>query len=143
MKAFKFSLQKILDLREFQKKQAQIELGKAVTEETKIQNRIDAIAASRAETVHLADSMRDINSLYAANRYLLTLEIRKERELSELAAAKIVTDEKRGVMRTAMQKCKVLENLKDSRKKSWQEAEKLEEENAIDEIITEKFGNKV
>lgn len=143
MKAFKFSLQKILDLREFQKKQAQVELGKVVAEETRIQNRINEIAVSRANSVKLADSMKDIRSLYDTNMYLLFLEQQKEKKISELAEVKIVADEKRAVMRTAIQNCKVLENLKERRKEIWQKEFDLEEENAIDEIVTEKFGNKV
>lgn len=143
MNAFKFSLQKILDLREFQKKQAQVELGKVVAEETRIQNRINEIAVSRANSVKLADSMRDIRSLYDTNMYLLFLEQQKEKKISELAEVKIVADEKRAVMRTAIQNCKVLENLKERRKEIWQKEFDLEEENAIDEIVTEKFGNKV
>lgn len=143
MKAFSFSLQKILDLREFQKKQAQVELGKAVSEETRIQKNLDNIAKSRVEATKMADSMTNLFDLYNANIYFKFLDQQKEKSLAELAEAKMVTDAKRDVMRSAMQKCKALENLKERRKSSWLKEANLEEENAIDEIVTGKFGNKV
>jgi len=143
MRAFSFSLQKILDLREFQKKQAQVELGKAVAEETRIQNGIDMIAKSRVESIKMADKMTNIFDLYNTNVYLKLLDKKKEQYIEELAKAKIIADEKRDIMRTAMQKCKALENLRDRRKAAWQKEANLEEENAIDEIVTGKFGNKV
>lgn len=139
MKKFSFTLQKVLDLREFQKKQAQTELGKAVAVETKIQNTLDLIAEQRVKSIKAADQMRDIKSLYNVNQYFQLLNQRKEIMLEELTKAKVVTEEKREVMREAMKKVKVLETLKDHRKESWKKQVQLEEDNEIDELVTSRY----
>ena len=108
MKKFNFSLQKILDYREFEKQQAQTELGKAVAVETKIQNTLDMIAESRAKSVLEADKMRDLNSLFGVNQYFQLLNQRRDEMTEELLKAKVVTNEKRAVMIEAMKKVKDL-----------------------------------
>ncbi len=139
MKRFHFSLQKVLDFREFEKKQAQVELGKAVAEETKIQDTLDLIAHKRVETVAKADQMNDLGSLYNVNLYFQFLDQQKEKALEDLSKAKIVTDQKRQVMREAMKKTKVLENLKEHRIQEWKKENIKMEENQIDDIVTSRY----
>ncbi|MBQ0051442.1 MAG: flagellar export protein FliJ [Treponema sp.] len=140
MKRFEFPLEKIQSLREFKKKQAEIELGKAVQEETKIQDTLNMIAQSRVQTMQAADQMKDINSLYNAQLYFQLLDARKEEMIEELTRAQLVTEEKRGEMEKAMRDCKVLENYKAVKKAEWKKQMLLEEENAIDEIVTSKYN---
>lgn len=139
MKQFNFSLQKVLDYREFEKKQAQTELGKAVAVETKIQNTLDMIAESRAKSVQETDRMKDLNSLYNAGLYFKLLNQRRDELLEELAKAKVVTNEKRRVMIEAMKKVKVLETLKDHRKEAWKHEQLKIEDDQIDDIVTSRY----
>jgi len=141
MKKFNFTLQKVLDLREFEKKQAQAELGKAVAVETNIQNTLNMIAEQRVKSIQEADKMKDIKSLYNVNNYFLLLNQRKEQMLEELSKAKLITEEKRDVMREAMKKVKVLETLKEHRKDAWKKEMLKEEDNQIDELVTSRFAN--
>ena len=140
MKRFDFSLQKVLDLREFEKKQAEAELGRAVGEETRIENSLKNVAESREATVRAADNMRNLSDLYNANRYFALLDQQKEQLLEELTQAKLVTEEKREAMREAMKKQKVLEKLKEKRLASWKKEALKEEEIVVDDITTGKFG---
>ena len=140
MKKFNFSLQKVLDFREFEKKQAEAELGKAVAEETKIQNTLDMIAKQPASSVLAADSMKDINDMLYVQNYFRLLDYQKEQALTALAQAQVITEEKRDVMRNAMKNCKVLENLRDSRKDAWKKENIKAEENTIDDIVTSKYS---
>lgn len=140
MKRFNFSLQKVLDFREFEKKQAQIELGKAVAEETKIQNTLDMIAQAHASTVRTADETKDVGGLMAAQNYFRLLNQQKEEALMNLAQAQLITEEKREAMREAMKNCKVLENLRDKRKSAWKKENLKAEENEIDDIVTAKWN---
>ena len=140
MKRFNFSLQKVLDFREFEKKQAEAELGKAVAEETKIQNTLDMIAKQHASSVVAADSMKDINDMLYVQNYFRLLDYQKEQALTALAQAQVITEEKRDVMRNAMKNCKVLENLRDSRKDAWKKENIKAEENTIDDIVTSKYS---
>ncbi|MBQ4378891.1 MAG: flagellar export protein FliJ [Treponema sp.] len=140
MKRFNFSLQKVLDFREFEKKQAEAELGKAVAEETKIQNTLEMIAQEHASNVRTADSLKDVSGMMAAQNYFRLLNQQKEQALMNLAQAQVITEEKREVMREAMKNVKVLENLRDKRKADWKKENLKAEENEIDDIVTGKFG---
>ena len=140
MKRFNFSLQKVLDYREFEKKQAQAELGKAVSVETNIQNTLNMIAESRAKSVQETHNMRDLNSLYNAGLYFQLLNQRRDEMLEELAKAKIVTNEKRKVMIEAMKKVKVLETLKEHRIEAWKHEQLRIEDDQIDDIVTSRYS---
>lgn len=140
MKRFNFSLEKVQNLKEFKKKQAEMELGKAVQEETKIQNTLDMIARKKVDTIRAADEMKDIGSLYSVQHYFSLLEERKEIAVEELTRAKVVTDEKRAAMERAMREVKAIENFKEMKKAEWKKEQQKEEENAIDEIVTSKYN---
>lgn len=142
MKRFNFSLQKVLDFREFERKEAEAELGKAVAEETKIQNTLDSIAQEHAASVRLADSTTDVSGMLSVQNYFRLLENQKEQAVMDLTQAKVLTEEKRDKMREAMKNCKVLENLRDARKKAWKKENQKAEENDIDDIVTSKYGDK-
>lgn len=133
-------MQKVLDFREFEKKQAQIELGKAVAEETKIQNTLDMIAEAHASNVRTADSMKDLSGMLAAQNYFRLLNQQKEEAMMSLSQAKVLTEEKRDAMREAMKNCKALENLRDKRKDAWKKENYKAEENEIDDIVTSKWN---
>ncbi|WP_294427953.1 flagellar export protein FliJ [uncultured Treponema sp.] len=140
MKRFNFSLQKVLDFREFEKKQAEAELGKAVAEEAKIQNTLEMIAKVHADSVKTADSTSDISGMLALQNYFKLLDKQKEDALMSLAQAQVITEEKREIMREKMKNCKVLENLRDKRMAAWKKENLKEEENTIDDIVTSKYG---
>lgn len=128
-------MQKILNLREFEEKQAQIELGKAVGEETRIKDTLELVAKQRVAAARSADEMNSINSLYEVNNYLALLDQRKDMLLEELSKARLVTEEKRENMKAAMTKVKALEKLRDARKNEWAAENKRKEEKELDDII--------
>lgn len=134
-------MQKVLDFREFEKKQAEAELGKAVAEETKIQDTLNLIAEEHASTVRLADGTKDLSGMLANQNYFSLLNQQKEQALMNLAQAKVITEEKREIMRDAMKNVKVLENLKEKRKSDWKKETLRAEENEVDDIVTSKFGS--
>ena len=138
MKRFNFSLQKVLDFREFEKKQAEAELGKAVAEETKIKDNLDT--RSYAENVRAADEAKDITGMLAAQNYFRFLNQQKEEALISLAQAQVITEEKREKMRDAMKNCKVLENLRDKKIAAWKKENFRAEESEIDDIVTSKWN---
>lgn len=139
MKKFEFSLQKVLDFREFQKKQAEAELGKAAGEEAKIQRTLDAVAECRMRTVLETDNMHNIFDLYNASCYFALLDQRRDQLNEELVKAKIIADKKREIMREAMKRCKVLETLREHRINAWKKEQIKAEEDAIDDIVTSRF----
>ena len=74
MKAFSFSMQKILDFREFQEKQAELELGKANAEVARIQNELNAVAQQRVNVTKEVDGSNDIALYASAQNYFKFLK---------------------------------------------------------------------
>ena len=140
MKKFNFSLQKVLDFRQFEKKQAEAELSKAIAEETKIQDTLDMIAEAHVSNVKAADTVTSVSDMLYVQNYFRLLNQQKEEALVSLAQAQVITEEKREVMRQAMKNCKVLENLRDSRKAEWKKENLKTEENEVDDIVTSKWN---
>ena len=132
-------MQKVLDLREFERKQAEVDLGRALAEENKIKQTLELVAQQRVNSIAAADKMTDLHELYGVNQYFALLDQQKEKLLQDLAQAQIISEQKREVMREAMKKCKVLEQLRDSRLAAWKKERLAEEENAIDDIVTSRF----
>ncbi|WP_149553750.1 flagellar export protein FliJ [Treponema pectinovorum] len=139
MKKFSFNMQKILDLREFEQDQAQIELGKAISHEASIDNTLEMVARQKVSTVKEADGISDLNELFTANQYLNLLEQRKEKLLQEKTQAQLVTQQKREEMKDAMMKVKALEKLKQARKEEWKAETKRKEEKETDDINNSKI----
>lgn len=128
MKKFEFSLQKILELREFQKKQAEIDLGKANSELQKIKNKLEILAQNLLSMKKEYDSTTDFNYQISLLNYKSMLENEKESLLEEMAKIQLIVDEKKEVLKEAMKKTTVLEKLKEKKFNEWKkEMEKIEE----------------
>ena len=140
MKQFSFSLEKILDLRKFEKKQAEAELGKALSEEKRIQNQLDDIASERVSTNNDSDSVHDIFNLMRNQQYLSLLKIREEQYLNDLAQAKIVSEGKRNELIEAMKKEKVLTKLKEAKLSEYNKNLNKQEDISNDDVVTARYG---
>lgn len=138
MQKFTFNMQKILNLRRFEEKQAQAELGKAVSNETQIKNTLDLIARQNVQTVQNASGIKNPSELFNLNNYLRLLSQRKEKLLQDLAKAHIETEQKREKMREAMMKVKALEKLREVRQTEWAQENRRREEKELDEISNSK-----
>ena len=136
MKKFAFSMQKILDLRMFEQRQAEIELGKANAEVARIQGELESIAKRKVSTIKNFDTNTDFLVQAEIQSFFFMLEQKKEKFLEELATAQIAADEKREVVRNAMQKVKVLEKLKENKFRQWKKDNLKAEELAADDIVT-------
>ena len=132
-------MQKILELREFEKKQAEQELGKAVAEETKIQNTLDLIAQQRIASAQSVKGVTDLYVLVGAENHVEFLDSKTEELLKQLTEAKLVTEQKREAMKKAMQNVSVLEKLRDARKAEWQEEVKRAEAKEIDDSNNSRY----
>lgn len=129
-------MQKILDLREFEQQQAEIELGKANAEVARLQHLLDSIAHKRVSTIKAFDTETDCIVQRDIQNYFFMLDQKKERFLEEIARARLAADEKREAVRRAMQKVKVLEKLRESKIRQWKKDSLKAEELACDDIVT-------
>jgi flagellar FliJ protein len=134
MKKFKFSLEKVLMIREFEEKEAQIELGKAISVVNELNNKLKYIASERIKSNESRANSSDLNFLMSVENYINGLDFQKEQLLEQLAQAELVVEEKRKIMIEAMQKRKALDKLKENQYKNYKKELLLEEEKILDEI---------
>ena len=136
MAKFVFELQEVLDFRNFEQEQAQIELGKALAVENQINQNLAQIAQQYAMLKHDMKGERDFNMVIIQNNHIKLLEYQKEELLKQLAEAKLVSEEKRAILAEAMKKTTALEKLKEKQQEEWKVAADKEEEDFIDDLAT-------
>ena len=136
MRRFKFSLEKVLKLRQFKEDECKLSLGQAISALNKIENDIKQTAQKR----HTASSQRFQNPGEIAmwNVYILRLEQETERLLKQAVQAQIVVEEKRALYLEAQKELKVMENLKDKRHKEYRKEMLNSEMNEVDDITSAK-----
>lgn len=134
MKKFKFSLEKVLKIREFEEKEAQIELAKAISVVTDLNNQLKYIASERIKSNESRSNSYDLSFLVSVENYIEGLDFKKEQLLEQLVQAELVVEEKRKIMIEAMQKRKALDKLKENQYKVYKKELLQEEEKILDEI---------
>lgn len=142
MKRFSFELEEILNIRKFEQSQAEVELGKALAEEQKIQNELDSLARHQAEIQSKMKGSTNFNDIANAADFYSFVRNKKENLLSELAKAKILSEQKRDVLKKAIQKTDSLEKLKEDQFEEFKENEKRREQSEMDNIVTGRFNFK-
>lgn len=136
MKKFVFSMQKILDLRNFELDQAELDLGKVNAEIARVNAALKQIAQDRVDYGRMADDSHDFMIHQQTQAFFVLLDQKKDGLLAELAQLEIVAEEKREVVRQAMQKVKVLEKLKEKKFAQWKMEFEAQEEIANDDAVT-------
>ncbi len=134
MKKFAFSLQKILDLKEFSEEQAKIALAQAIANSDRIKAELKTIAEKRVESNNQRSFCKNMQDLVIIENYINRLDVQKENLLEELAAAKLVIEEKRKAMYETMKERKVLTKLKDKKKSEYRKLVNQEEAAILDDI---------
>ena len=109
MKKFQFELEEILNIRKFEQQQAEIELGKALASENEIQSKLNALAMQHASVQKQMSGSTDFYDITNANQFYAFVRNQSECLLNELAKAKLISDEKRSILKEAMQKVDSLE----------------------------------
>ena len=140
MKRFQYSLQKILDLRSFQLKQAEVELGKVNSKIAAENRQLQLIAARKLKVQGDMDASSDISSFASGYGYTVFLDQRRDACEERLALLQVEAEEKKAAVRLAMQREKVLERLKDRRLEGWKEESQKAEELLADDVVTAKYG---
>ena len=134
MKKFVFELEKVLEYRNFEKQQAEGELAKALAVETQINENLKKIAENYAAVKAQMKGSLNFQDVMAQSQYNNLLEYQKEELLKQLAEAKIVSEQKREVLRECMKKTTALEKLKEKQLADWKQAADYEEAELLDEV---------
>ncbi|MCR4790954.1 MAG: flagellar export protein FliJ [Treponemataceae bacterium] len=138
MNKFHFSLEKVLNIREFEEEEAKIELGKAVSVVNQINSQLEFIAQERVKNNLARKEETDFTLLFTIENYIKGLDARKEKLLNELAQAELVVEEKRILYTQAMQKRKALDKLKEKQMAEYKRLSELEEEKILDDLKIKK-----
>jgi flagellar FliJ protein len=135
VKRFSFSLEKVLELRNYREEETEIALGKAVGELTAIENQLKEIAVQRykagEERFLPGNSILDIRGY---EFYIQRLDHTKEELLEAAAAAQIKVEEARTVYLEAMRERKVIDKLKEKRAVEYRKAMFAEETKVLDDL---------
>ena len=125
MKKFVFELQKVLEFRDFEKKQAEGELAKALAVETEIQNNLKTIAQQMINLDRYMKGSVDFSDVISMSQNKSLLNYQKEELLKQLAQAQLVTQEKREILTECMKKTTALEKMKEMQLSKYKEEQKL------------------
>lgn len=136
MQKFSFNMQKILDLRNYELDQAELELGKVNAEIARVNAALKQIAQDRVDYARIADESHDFTMHSQTRAFFILLDQKKDGLLAELAQLEAIAEQKREVVRLAMQKVKVLEKLKEKKYAQWKAEFEAQEELAMDDAVT-------
>ena len=134
MKKFSFELEEVLQFRNFEKQQAEGELAKALAVENELNENLKKIAQNYAAVKAQMNGNLNFQDMMNQSRYNNLLEYQKEELLKQLTQAKLVTEQKREVLRECMKKTTALEKLKEQQLAEWKQAADYEEAELLDEV---------
>ena len=141
MKKFKFELEKILEYRDFEKQQAEGELAKALAVETEIQNNLKKIAEQYAALDKYMSGSLDFSDMVSMSQNKNLLNYQKEELLKQLAQAKLVSDQKREVLKECMKKTTALEKMKEIQLAQYKEEVKHSENKRLQTLAVSKIAS--
>jgi flagellar FliJ protein len=134
MKRFHFALQRVLKLREYAEQEAKVELGRAIGELTRIEQRIDSVAEERlqaaGERFATENSFTDIQNY---EWYITRLDQTRDKLLMDAAQAELVVAEKRDVFMEASRERKALDKLRERRLGEYKAYSLMEDQKETDE----------
>ena len=135
MKPFTFSLEKILNLRKHDEDEAKIELGRAISVLSDLENRIIVLAQERVRAAAAQFSPgSNAATMQQYMFYITRLDNTKEQLLKEAAAAELKVEEAREAFIEASKERKVLDKLKEKQQEKHRKEMLAQETKALDEI---------
>lgn len=140
MKRFSFSLQKLLDLREFREKESEIQLGKAIASRDAIQLDLEDVARKRHESAASRVGDASVQDLLAIERYIARLDKKRDSLLENLAAAELVVEQKRAAYMDATKDRQILTKLREKKEASWRKDYLAEEASILDDIANSRLN---
>lgn len=134
MKKFKFELEQVLEIREFEKQQAEGELAKCIAVENEINENLAIIANQYDALKKSTKGSLDFSEMMGQSQYANLLDYQKEQLLLQLAQAKLETEEKRKVLTECMKKTSALEKMKELQYEDYKLELNQKENRRIEEL---------
>jgi len=133
MKKFKFSLEKVLQLRKYNEEECKMALGLAISILNQIENNIKETAVKHHNAT--TERFKDPAQMIMWDNYILRLELEKEKLLEQAAQAEIVVEEKRTIYMEAFKELKAIEKLKEKKAKEYRKEMNDKESAEVDELF--------
>ena len=134
MKKFKFELEQVLEIREFERQQAEGELSKCIAVENEINENLAIIANQYDALKKSTKGSLDFSEMMGQSQYANLLDYQKEQLLLQLAQAKLETEEKRKVLTECMKKTSALEKMKELQYEDYKIELNQKENRRIEEL---------
>ena len=134
MKKFKFELEQVLEIREFEKQQAEGELAKCIAVENEINENLAIIANQYDALKKSTKGSLDFSEMMGQSQYANLLDYQKEQLLLQLAQAKLETEEKRKILTECMKKTSALEKMKELQYEDYKLELNQKENRRIEEL---------
>jgi flagellar FliJ protein len=135
VKRFGFSLEKVLRLRKYREREAEMELGRAMGTLAGIENSIKETARQRHGAASERFSRnRSVMEIKSYDNYIVRLDGETERLLEEAAKAGLLVEKKRQAFLEASRERKVLDKLREKREKEYGREMLKEETKNLDDI---------
>lgn len=137
MKRFRFELEKLLELRTYAEREAELALAREMGELASIESRIRALAEERAEVASRRFSRGVlVAEIRHSEAYILRLDQTKEKLLESAAAAQLAVEAAREKFIEASRERKIIDKLKEKRLAEHKKEMAAEELKTIDDIST-------
>jgi flagellar FliJ protein len=135
VKRFHFKLEKILALRLNREHETELELGRAVGALTELENRIKRLAEERIiAAAGRFGKTRGFTEILSYDNYILRLDKTKDALIDAAAKAELVVEAARAAYLEASRERKVLDKLKERRRKEHSRYILAEEVKMLDDI---------
>jgi flagellar FliJ protein len=138
LKRFRFSLEKVLELRKYREQEARLELGRAVGELQAIEDQIRETGAVRHNAAAARFSSGNAPEIINYENYINRLDQLKEKLLKDAAAAELVVEEKRKAWLEASRDRKVVDRLREKREAEYRGKMAKEERAELDDIANDR-----
>lgn len=141
MKKFNFELEEVLEVRNFEQKQAEAEVAKCLNVENQINENLQKIAQQYVAVKTLMKGSKNFDDIRSQSQFNNLVAFQKENLLKELAQAQIETQKKREILKECMKKTQALEKMKEIKFNEYKEEIKKTENKRIEEISSIKINS--
>jgi flagellar FliJ protein len=139
VRRFKFNLEKLLELRAFHERKAELVLAEKAGRCALLDAKLREVAESRFRTTReMFAKGRDLEDFRASGLYIVRLDRERDRLLEELARAELEREEARKVYVEKRAARESIDKLRERRQAEYYRLAEREETKALDDLVRRK-----
>lgn len=136
MKRFSWPLDRLLDLRTFREKEAEIELGRANAIRSAIESELQGVAHDRVRAARSRVAGLGVNELLSIEYYVRRLDNERDRLLAKMAEAELEVERRRLAYIEISRERNVLTRLREKKEADWRKKYLADEASSLDDIAS-------